>query len=291
MDLLIDGTNIQIRSFSISLKFGKKDSENLSNLELSGGGIYIFLRTLRNLKKILKPDRIWICWDKKLIWPSTNFRKKAHTEYKGNRERSNENIIFANEDDLIRMVSFLGCKNLFPRVLEADDVISWLTKKLNQDIVIASTDKDFLQLISTNIKFYDLISKSIISLENFENLFNISQKNYLLYKAIIGDKSDNIPKLKGIGPKKGIKIASNWDHESKLLSNEQLEQINHNLELINLDDSWKKEKDEEEFYEEQYNNLEDLKDFNKFQEYIIKYNLQSILKEISTWQKDFEGLK
>ena len=107
-------------------------------------------------------------------------------------------------------------KQVAVKYLEADDAIAYLAKKVaDKKSVIVSTDRDYLQLIDENISVFRPVKTKenptgeLIDLEWMHNKENIHPPNYALLKAIVGDKSDNIAGVKGVGEKtarKDIKI-------------------------------------------------------------------------------------
>lgn len=285
MDLILDATNLQFRSYWIGNN--KNSIQTTEGLEV--GGIYIFLRSLRAAARTLKPRRIWTCWDKKLIWPSSNFRKQAFQPYKQQRDNSHYEGMFDQETLLMAIVETLGCRNIFPRVLEADDIISWLTQQLNETIIV-STDKDLLQLVSSTTKFYDLNKKQLIDYSNFEEEIGIAPNHYLKWKAIQGDSSDNIPKLKGYGPKKAKALVETGNFSQ--LSDDEQKQLDLNLLVMDLSDSYLKEENEVQFYEAQFNQLlTHNPNFEKFKELCQFLQFKTILKETNNWEEVFKSDK
>jgi 5'-3' exonuclease len=91
--------------------------------------------------------------------------------------------------------------------IEADDVIAHLSKQIfdESEVVISSTDKDFLQLINHRIKVYSPTKKKIYDRDAIYEEYGIPSKNFLTYRILEGDKSDNIPGVRGAGLKTIIK--------------------------------------------------------------------------------------
>ena len=85
--------------------------------------------------------------------------------------------------------------------IEADDIMAYISKQLlkDSDIFLMSTDKDFLQLIDNRIKVWSPTKKIIYDIKKIKEEYNIYPKNFLLYRVLDGDKSDNIKGIRGAG--------------------------------------------------------------------------------------------
>ena len=85
--------------------------------------------------------------------------------------------------------------------IEADDVIAYLSSYFKQKVIVLSTDKDFLQLVSDRVSVYSPSKKKMYTPNSLFDETGIWCENFIIYKALLGDKSDNIDGIKGIGPK------------------------------------------------------------------------------------------
>ena len=107
---------------------------------------------------------------------------------------------------LSRLLDYLECLPLsvlsIPNI-EADDTIAYITKQLltKSQIFIMSTDSDFLQLVDNRIKVWSPTKKKFYFQDTIKEEFGLRSENYLYYKILIGDSSDNIPGIRGLGPK------------------------------------------------------------------------------------------
>ena len=138
---------------------------------------------------------------------------------------------------------------MFPRELEADDIIAYLCDTLEGSKVIVSVDKDFLQLVSSSTLLYDPIRKEEYTTDNFEEKTGWDNTfNWLNAKCILGDKSDNVPGIPKFGKVKIIK----WLKNEIKLTDEQLEIFKRNLSLFSLD-AFHYKLEEKEYYEKQLN--------------------------------------
>jgi len=165
------------------------------------------------------------------IWRNTIYDKYKQTRIK--KENFNSDI-FSVFEDYLNNNNYINCKY---DNLEADDVVYLIQKKIkdktNINIIIITNDNDYLQMYSSNIKIYNMQFKDI-SLR-----INYSPKIELLLKIIIGDKSDNIPKIiNGIRKDVALKIAlmNEEDRNNYLISNNSYDKFILNKKLIDLNE-------------------------------------------------------
>lgn len=205
--LLIDGTNIFIRNYAVF--------PYLSSNGNRVGGIYGTLTSLGYFVRITEPDIVVFVWD----GPGGSKRKKGVISYyKDGRKpvRLNKNFAFEDEDaeenkkfQQQRLSQYLSDLPLFQiRIedIEADDVIGYLVNYYSSDrVIIASSDKDFYQLLGERTVIFTPTKKQFLTSKTVQEEFNIHPKNFALARAIIGDKSDNLVGIKGIGFKNLLK--------------------------------------------------------------------------------------
>ena len=179
------------------------------------GGIIGFLKSVRYTINRIKPTRCIITFDGK---GGSKKRRKIFPEYKGNRrvkQRFNRNVDWgtAPQDEeqsmklqlgrLIRYLEELPVTIMSIDYCEADDVIAYLTTSLlpKSRIIIMSTDKDFYQLITDRVTVWSPTKKIEYTPEKIKEEFGVSSENFITLRTLEGDKSDNIPGIKGAGLK------------------------------------------------------------------------------------------
>jgi 5'-3' exonuclease len=283
--LILDCNNLLYRTFWLS-----KNKTLTNSRGENVGGVYYFLNCVKSYTKQYEPDRIFAAWDKKLTWPSSNFRKEMLTvQYKGNRNYTPFEGVH-NYDDLIQqMLSNLNIKNIYPNVMEADDVIAWLCHTLDGEKVVVSTDKDMWQLVNQDTKIFFPTGKKEINLDNFAREAGIAKEHYLLYKCILGDISDNVKGVEGYGKVKAKKVAENG---VSMLTEEQQQIVQTNLKLSDLLYGYRYYPEEEICYKEQMEQLkENTLDMESFKDIISYLELDSITKDINIWVNTFEKKK
>ena len=210
--LLIDGLNLFFRNFAM-LNFVNEDGVHV-------GGLGGFLRSLGTLVNRIQPTSVYMVFDGV---GSTVNRKNLLPEYKSNRNitRITNWDIFESLDDehaakidqVVRLIHYLQClpvKTLSLDKVEADDIIAHLATKLSSDygskVFIVSSDKDFIQLVDENIIVYRPIEKDYYTTDTVIEKFGISAANFILYKVLMGDASDKVAGVKGLGEKKLMKL-------------------------------------------------------------------------------------
>jgi 5'-3' exonuclease len=298
MILIIDGDNMLHRAYWSSKYYSLMNSKG-QDVSV----VFSCLRMVKSYAEMYKTNNIWVAWDKKLLWPSTNFRKEAiqikqvksktsgNLHYKGLRDTDVAGKIHEQEDDLLLALKYLGVKNMNPRVMEADDVISWLSQNLDGEKVIISSDKDLLQLINDKVKVYDGVTKKECRLDNFEEITKVKKEIYLLYKAIVGDSSDNIKGLYGYGPKKAKVLAEKYlqGHTTEL-NDEQINILKTNLTLMDLTKGYAVQEFEEASYKEQADLLMNQScELDTFKEFCREKEFASILDNFENWSNVFSG--
>ena len=181
------------------------------------------------------------------------------------------------------MLKTLNVKNILPVIYEADDIIA-IIQNLYKDehVQIITADKDLCQLINERTAVYDPIRKVLFTESNFEQILGVSQHNFLLKKAILGDKSDNITGVSGIGNKKFEKVLT----KEIILTEEQNIIVQRNLQLIDLKESLKCE-------EETLNVKEQLavtmsRDMQTFNQICTLCGFNQILNNFSSWENNFK---
>jgi DNA polymerase-1 len=211
--LIIDSMNMFIRGFSV-LNYLNENGHHV-------GGLIGYLRSLGHCIKLINPTRVILVFDG---MGSTTNKKNLYPEYKGNRNLTKITNweIFENKNDeresmtnqMVRLIQYL---QRLPVTLisidkiEADDSIAYLSKELykkspDSKVTIVSSDNDFLQLVNDRITVYSPIKKKFYYRNDFIQEYNILPENYILMKTVLGDKSDNLPGVRGIQEKKLIKL-------------------------------------------------------------------------------------
>ena len=205
--LLIDGLNLFFRNFAMM---------NMVNPDgIHIGGLGGFFRSLGAMIRQTQPDKVYVIFDGA---SSTVNRKNLVPEYKSgrNEQRVTNWEVFdslADEhdskvDQIVRVIQYLKTlpvKTLILDKVEADDIIAYLCGRLpnqpDDKLFIVSSDKDFLQLINQNVIVYRPMEKKYYTEDVMREKYKMPAKNFILYKTLLGDSSDKIKGIKGLGEK------------------------------------------------------------------------------------------
>lgn len=239
-------------------------------------------------------SNIYSVWDKRLVRGIKNYRRQAkQVEYKGTRDEEKNKKVFQHEDLTTELLNTLGVKNMYPGILEADDVISWLSKEIQGRTVIVSVDQDMLQLIDHKTVVYSPIKDVLITIENFEEVTGVSNDQFLRYKSLMGDKSDNLPGLPKCGPKTAKRLIEKYPDDALLeeeLGAEKLEPYYLNKKLIDLSQGMIEHPDDPRIYNEQYEKHKETRhDFGQFTQMCEDLNMNAILNKLDDWKTTFTG--
>ena len=205
--LLIDGLNLFFRNFAM-LNMVNPDGVHI-------GGLGGFLRSLGALINQTQPTSVYVVFDG--AGSATN-RKNLLPEYKSGRnlQRITNWEVFedlgdehdAKVDQIVRLIQYLKMLPIKTTVIdkvEADDIIAVLSKKLvekfNSTVFIVSSDKDFVQLVTDKIILYRPMEKEYYNTDTVKEKFGVLSENFIIYKTLLGDNSDKIPGVKGLGEK------------------------------------------------------------------------------------------
>ena len=211
--LIIDGLNTFLRSFTM-INHINPDGHHI-------GGLTGFLKSVGYAIKMLDPTKVIIVFDGA---GGSNNKRNLYPEYKANRNKSRMTnySIFSSKDEenesinnqMARLIQYLQCLPVSMIVvdgIEADDVIGYLVGKFEKfnatkEVTVLSADKDFLQLVSDKVQVYSPTKKKIYKPKDVLDEFGVSCYNFVNYKILMGDNSDNLPGILGLGPKKLIKL-------------------------------------------------------------------------------------
>ena len=205
--LLIDGLNLFFRNFAMM------NMVNPSGVHI--GGLGGFFRSLGAMIRQTQPTSVYVVFDGA---GSTSSRKNLLPEYKSQRnlQRITNWDAFDNleeehdskVDQIVRVIHYLKMLPVKTTVIdkvEADDIIAVLAEKLvekyNSTCFIVSSDKDFIQLVTNKIILYRPIEKEYYTPETVKEKIGCLSQNFILYKVLLGDNSDKVPGVKGLGQK------------------------------------------------------------------------------------------
>jgi DNA polymerase-1 len=210
--LFIDALNTFLRSYAA-----------IPTLDDNGnhiGGMSGFLKSVGAVVRDFKPSRVVIVFDGK---GGSQRRRKIYSDYKSNRKpptRLNRQYDMTTEQQetenmkwqLVTLIEMLECLPVTVFTMdniEADDVIAYASELITAqggESIIYSTDKDFLQMVTETTKVYNPVKKKTFDVNTVVETYGVHPDNFVYYRALLGDKSDNIDGIRGAGEKTVLKL-------------------------------------------------------------------------------------
>ncbi|MCK4980516.1 MAG: DNA polymerase I, partial [Candidatus Delongbacteria bacterium] len=140
------------------------------------------------------------------------FRHEITDTYKANRPPAPDEL-HQQVEPIKEFFAAIGLQDISKAGYEADDVIATLAEKYKDkfDIIIVSGDKDFAQLVEDRVTLYDPKKSKSMNAENILEKYEITPEQFIDYLAICGDSADNIPGVRGIGPKGASKLLNEFE--------------------------------------------------------------------------------
>ena len=198
---LIDGSSYIYRAF-----FAIRNLRNSKGLPTNA--IYGFTRMLMKIVEEKKPDYLAVAFDVK----GPTFRNELYAEYKANRPEMPDDLK-PQIPYIKRMVEGFGIPKLELPGYEADDVLGTLSKwgeDKGLEVVLVTGDKDLLQLVGPHVRVYDTMKEEVYGEEEVKARFGVPPNRVIEVMALMGDSSDNIPGIPGVGPKTAIKLIQEY---------------------------------------------------------------------------------
>lgn len=205
--ILVDGNNLMFRSFYATLYSGSM----MTNKEgFPTNALYGFVNMMNKIISEEKPEYIMVAFD-----IGKTFRHEKYDYYKGKRDETPEDLK-RQFPVAKKILTAMGIKYFELAGYEADDIIGTFAKKIDEEPdfigTIISSDKDLLQLISDDVDVKLLKQKDYIRMNKtvFFETYGLEPIKMIDLKSLMGDASDNIPGVKGIGEKTAIKLLTEY---------------------------------------------------------------------------------
>ena len=207
---LIDGSNYVYRAF-----YAIRDLTNSKGFPTNA--IYGFTTMLMRLLKEQQPDYIAIAFDVK----GPTFRHDAYDQYKATRKATPETLIpqIACIKDIVRGFSIPVLES---QGIEADDIIGTLAKRYagkGMSIVMVSGDKDLMQLVNDDVIMIDTMKNKVYDVAAVRERFGVDPDRVVEVLGLMGDVSDNIPGVPGIGPKNALRLIEEYGTVEEIIKN------------------------------------------------------------------------
>lgn len=212
--ILLDGNSLSYRAFYAMPPFKNKNG-------LYTNSVYGFVLMLDRILREVNPDYALVAFDK----GKKTFRHKEYSEYKGTREKTPLELI--EQFGYIRqLLDSYGIKYEENDEYEADDILGSYAKKaskLGNEVIIVTGDRDLTQLADEKITIY-FTKKGVTEIEKYtpefiKEKYNLNPKQIVDMKGLMGDKSDNIPGIAGVGEKTALKLLEEFETVENVLAN------------------------------------------------------------------------
>ena len=204
------------------------------------GAIYGFLRALLSIMKSERPEYLVVVFDH----PAPTKRDEVYREYKAGRPTMPDPLR-VQIPVIKELLKLMGIPTLEVEGYEADDLIAVLAGRFSErgfKVKIYTPDKDMLQLVDGNVVVINPMNWEIFNREKVEEKFGVPPEKVVDYLALVGDKIDNIPGVKGVGPKTAVKlierfggvegILSRWEEFKKLYPDADREELELSYYLV-----------------------------------------------------------
>ena len=230
--ILLDGSAFLFRAYFSTLK------QNLSNQEgFPTGAMFGVVNAIKRLQRQYPEAKLIAIFDAK----GKNFRHEMYPEYKAHRKPADDDLVMQIEP-LYEIIRAMGFHFMCVPGVEADDVIATLSRCADQNSIktmIASGDKDLMQLVSENISQLDMTG-STYNRDGVIEKMGVAPEKILDLLALTGDSADNIPGVPSVGPKTAIKWLQSYQDIDGIKNNAHEikgkvgEKLRDNFDLLDL---------------------------------------------------------
>ncbi len=231
---LIDGSGYMFRAYYAMMR------QRLSNSKgMPTGAVLAFARMLLKVIRDRAPEYAAIAFDR----PEPTFRHDIYPAYKANRDAAPEDLV-EQIPYMHRVVEVLRIPLLVQPGAEADDIVGTLAARAEAqgyEVVLVTADKDFAQLVSENVRIWDPMKDVEMGPAEIEAKWGVPPERFVDVQALMGDATDNIPGVPGIGEKTAVALIQEFGGLDRLLASTaeiarpaQRRKIEENKEMAEL---------------------------------------------------------
>ncbi len=226
---LIDGMSVVFRAFHAMSR-----SDLTSPSGMPSGAIFAFVNIITRLLEKQKPEHIACVFDRS----EPTFRHEMYPEYKANRDEFPQELV-PQLPIIKQFLDLIGMQRIEKPGFEADDIIGTLAKRASDDgfkVICLTNDKDYYQLVNDNTLLYKPQKGDefdIVDIEAVKDKFGVSPEQVIDVLALMGDASDNVPGVKGIGEKTAIPMVQEFGSVEGIYQN--LDKITRKAVLTKLE--------------------------------------------------------
>lgn len=211
--VLIDGSSFLYRAY-----YGMRPLHTSKGVPVHA--VYGFCRMIKKLIDTIGSDHMVLVWDSK----GKTTRHEMYVDYKATRQAPPSDL-FTQKEYITQFADLIGLKQVAQPGIEADDLLFSLAKEWQKDgsVILVTTDKDMGQMLDTHTVMYDAFKELYFDEPAFETKMGFPVQKLPFYFALLGDTSDNIPGVKGIGEKGATDLVQQFD---------SLEQLYEKLDMV-----------------------------------------------------------
>ncbi len=278
---VIDGSAFLYRAYYSLKPLHSKDGRAIQ-------AVYGFVRMLKKLMNKFDPKFMVLVWDSR----GETERHEIFSEYKATRQAA-PNDLFDQKTLIQEFSDIIKLRQLSRPATEADDLIFSLAKDVDpNDVVVVSSDKDMAQMLSDRVIIFDPFKDEFLDAQKFQEKYGLPVNKIVFYYSLIGDSSDNIPGVKGIGPKSAEVLVNKFNSLEDLYNNLESVENKRTKELLlaNRDNAFLSEKLFKMYYYDTGLKLKDCefdaKNWGLALEFFKELNFQSILKDMPEYKSE-----
>ncbi len=213
--LLVDGSALLHRAYHAYPPLRSKSGKIV-------GAVYGVVSMLVSALESQDPSHVVVAWD----LPKPTFRHTLYIGYKAQRKKAEPEMV-EQIPSVYTAIEAMGLIQISQEGYEADDIIGTLSAESEMEVVILTGDQDLMQLVTDKVSLLlpprGKVPAMLYGPEQVVEKYKVSVSQFVDYKALVGDPSDNIPGVRGIGPKGAVKLLSKY---------QSLDGIYENLEKI-----------------------------------------------------------
>ena len=208
---------VDISSFIFRAFYAIRGLRNHEGLPTNA--IYGVATMIARLAEEAHPEYVGVVYDSK----EPSFRKEIYSDYKANRASPPEDLI-PQFDKIEELISKFEIHSFRKAGVEADDLIATLTRRWRtlkpgvNRVVIVSSDKDLMQLVNDEVCLWDTMSNKIYGPPEVQEKFGVGPSQIRDYLGLVGDSSDNIPGVEGVGPKTAAELLNLYENLDGVLA-------------------------------------------------------------------------
>lgn len=208
--LIIDGSSFLYRAYYSMRPLHTPNGQPVH-------AVYGFCRMIKKLLSTFQAQHVALVWDSK----GKTARHELFADYKATRQAPPSDL-FDQKQLIVQFAELIGLHQVMQPGVEADDLIGSLARYAQQhdyEAIVVSSDKDLAQLLTENVHIFDAFKDITITKQSFQADKGMAVEKLAFYHALVGDASDNIPGVKGIGPKGALTLVNQFNSLDELYAN------------------------------------------------------------------------